>query len=121
MAKAKGNARVQNAEPAGLWHQPALMNLLDWQGGSVSGSVLFRDRDLLAMSRRELRELRGADISLVLQSASAALNPALRLESHFREAWSAHSDVPWREKRALPERGSGRPSVPFNRSPLLSY
>lgn len=28
MAKAKGNVRQQNAEPGGLWHQPALMNLL---------------------------------------------------------------------------------------------
>lgn len=29
MAKAKGNVRLpQNAEPSGLWHQPALMNLL---------------------------------------------------------------------------------------------
>lgn len=28
MAKAKGNQRLQNTEPGGLWHQPALMNLL---------------------------------------------------------------------------------------------
>lgn len=28
MAKAKGNTRLQNAEPGGLWHQSALMNLL---------------------------------------------------------------------------------------------
>lgn len=28
MAKAKGNQRLQDAEPSGLWHQPALMNLV---------------------------------------------------------------------------------------------
>lgn len=28
MARAKGNSRMQNVEPAGLWHQPALLNLL---------------------------------------------------------------------------------------------
>lgn len=28
MARAKGNTRAQNAEPGGLWHQPALLNLL---------------------------------------------------------------------------------------------
>jgi cell division protein FtsQ len=28
VARAKGNQRLQSAEPGGLWHQPALMNLL---------------------------------------------------------------------------------------------
>jgi ABC-type glutathione transport system ATPase component len=31
----------------------------------------------------------------------SALNPALRIEGHFREAWRAHSAAPWRD--AVPE------------------
>ena len=53
----------------------------------------------MLLTQREMRKIRGRDIALVLQSPVAAMNPALRIESQFREAWRAHSSVPWREAR----------------------
>ena len=77
----------------------AMLGLIGWQGGKITGSIRFRTRELVGAKERELRLLRGKEIGLVLQSASSALNPALRLETQFREAWAAHSPVPWRDQR----------------------
>lgn len=68
----------------------ALMNLLDRRQTQLSGSVHFGGRDLLALKESELRAIRGRQISLVLQSPAAALNPVLRVGTQMREAWRAH-------------------------------
>jgi ABC-type glutathione transport system ATPase component len=69
----------------------ALLGLLPWRNGSVSGEVVFENKNLLAAHDRELRELRGRKIALVPQSPMSALNPAISLDRHFREAWNAHA------------------------------
>jgi ABC-type glutathione transport system ATPase component len=70
----------------------ALLGLLPWRGGEVSGEVLLDGRNLLTLREREMREIRGKRIALVPQSPMTALNPALSLRAHFEEAWSAHEE-----------------------------
>ena len=77
----------------------ALLNLLQWTGGWVKGEVRFRGRNLLALREREIRRIRGKEIAMVPQSPLASLNPALRLETHFQEAWKVHSREPWPSAR----------------------
>lgn len=69
----------------------ALLGLLKWRGGSIEGSILFKDRELTSLSEAALRAMRGKDIALVLQSPMSALNPALRIGTQLREAWSLHA------------------------------
>jgi ABC-type glutathione transport system ATPase component len=68
----------------------ALLGLLPWRGGRVAGEVLLNGENLMRMPERELRALRGRAIGFIPQSPMSALNPALSLERHFREAWRAH-------------------------------
>lgn len=68
----------------------AIFKLLDRTAARVQGQVLLNGRDLLSLSERKMREVRGSEVSLVLQSAATALNPVLRIGSHLREAWLAH-------------------------------
>jgi len=77
----------------------ALLNLLQWTGGWVDGEIRYRGQNLLTLREREMRRVRGKEIALVPQSPLASLNPALRLESHFKEAWRVHSTEPWRNAR----------------------
>jgi peptide/nickel transport system ATP-binding protein len=70
----------------------AILGLLGRQRAIVEGSIIFQGTDLLAMRERELRNLRGRSLSLVLQSPLASLNPALQIRTQLREAWRAHSD-----------------------------
>ena len=100
--------QIQPAEILGLVGQSgsgkstlglAILGLLGRRGGRVSGEMLFRGRDLLRLQEKDMRGIRGKEIALVLQSAASALNPALRLETHFAEAWRAHASRPWRDQR----------------------
>jgi peptide/nickel transport system ATP-binding protein len=68
----------------------ALLGLLPWRRGWVRGEVLLHGKNLLALPEREARRVRGKEIALVPQSPLSALNPALSLQTQFREAWTAH-------------------------------
>jgi peptide/nickel transport system ATP-binding protein len=68
----------------------ALMGLLSRKGSGVKGDILFRGKDLLKTFENDLREIRGKEMSIVLQSPLAALNPALSIGSQLTEAWRAH-------------------------------
>ena len=69
----------------------SLLGLLPWRGGSVTGKVILEGEDLLCLSERKLRTLRGRRIAFIPQSPMTALNAAISLRSHFNEAWKAHS------------------------------
>jgi len=70
----------------------AILGLLGRQRATIEGSIHFQGADLLAMRERDLRNLRGRALSLVLQSPLASLNPALRIRTQLQEAWRAHRD-----------------------------
>ncbi|HEX4783702.1 MAG TPA: ABC transporter ATP-binding protein [Candidatus Sulfotelmatobacter sp.] len=69
----------------------AILGLLDRKSVRTEGRIDFDGRDLLALRERELRELRGRQIALVLQSPLSSLNPALKIRTQLREAWRAHA------------------------------
>ncbi len=55
-----------------------------------SGRILFRGRDLLQLSEREMRAVRGADISLIFQEPMTALNPVFTIGDQLRETLLVH-------------------------------
>ncbi len=69
----------------------AILGLLDRKQVKAEGAIEFEGCDLLRKSERELRELRGRKIALVLQSPLSSLNPALRIRTQLKEAWRAHA------------------------------
>ena len=68
----------------------ALLGLVPWRGGKVKGEVLLDGRNLLRLSEREVRQIRGRRIALIPQSPMTALNSAVSLRTHFTTAWKAH-------------------------------
>jgi ABC-type glutathione transport system ATPase component len=69
----------------------AILGLLDRKRSQAEGTISFQDSDLLQLSERELRGLRGRAVALVLQSPLSSLNPALKIRTQLREAWRAHA------------------------------
>jgi peptide/nickel transport system ATP-binding protein len=67
-----------------------ILGLLDRKWTQVEGTIEFLGRNLVALNEKELRELRGRKIALVLQSPLSSLNPALRIHTQLKEAWRAH-------------------------------
>jgi ABC-type dipeptide/oligopeptide/nickel transport system ATPase component len=68
----------------------AILKLLHLKNGKAEGSIFFNGRDLMPLSEREMRCVRGREIALVLQSPMSSLNPALRIGTQLEEAWSIH-------------------------------
>ena len=82
----------------------AILRLLASKGGSAQGHILFRERDLMAASEREMRSIRGREIGLILQSPASSLNPALRIGTQLAEAWKSHASGTRSEMEAAVER-----------------
>lgn len=56
----------------------AIMGLLP-EGARVEGSIRWGDRELVGASERELRSLRGSQISMMFQDPATSLDPLMRL------------------------------------------
>ncbi|MER7011071.1 ABC transporter ATP-binding protein [Saccharopolyspora sp. NPDC000359] len=79
----------------------AIMGLLPQRGAEVSGSVRFDGTDLLALSKRELDQRRGSDLSMVFQDPLTSLNPVVSIGLQVSEVIEQHRGLP--RKEALPE------------------
>ncbi|MFB6367329.1 ABC transporter ATP-binding protein [Paenibacillus elgii] len=64
----------------------AIMGLLPANVRVTKGRILYRGQDLLKMSKRDLRRLRGSEIGLILQDPLTSLDPLFRVDSQIREA-----------------------------------
>lgn len=67
----------------------AILKLLPAEA-RVSGSVLFGEKDVLRLSERELRRIRGKQIAIIYQEPTLALNPVLRVGDQIAEVARAH-------------------------------
>ena len=56
----------------------------------VSGEILLEGRDVLQMSKTELRQIRGGTVSYVFQEPASSLNPVFRVGQQIREALRLH-------------------------------
>ncbi|HEX7960592.1 MAG TPA: ABC transporter ATP-binding protein [Terriglobales bacterium] len=68
----------------------AVLQLLFLKNGYTTGSVRLNARELVGLSESQLREIRGREIGLVLQSPTSSLNPALKIGTQLYETWRAH-------------------------------
>lgn len=68
----------------------AIMNDVPERLKITSGEVIFDGQDVLKMSDRALRKLRGARISMIYQEPMAALNPAMRIGAQVDEVFRLH-------------------------------
>ena len=69
----------------------ALLRLLHFRGGTVTGSIRLEGRELCGLGNGEMRQVRGRRIGYVPQSPAAALNEKLRVKTVLGETWKAHA------------------------------
>ena len=69
----------------------AILGLLP-TSATITGSILFRGRELIGLKEKELQPLRGNRIAMVFQDALAALNPVHRVGAQIAEAIKVHDD-----------------------------
>ena len=68
--------------------------------GRVDGRMTFEGQDLGALSERQMRAMRGARISMIMQDPRYSLNPVMTVGRQIEEALRVHERLPRREMRA---------------------
>ncbi|MBW2156831.1 MAG: ABC transporter ATP-binding protein [Deltaproteobacteria bacterium] len=68
----------------------SLMGLLPENAAVTDGRILFEDKDLLKLSKKEIRQVRWKKIAMIFQAAMNALNPVHRVSEQIAEAILAH-------------------------------
>jgi peptide/nickel transport system ATP-binding protein len=82
----------------------SILRLVQPPGRIAAGSILFRDRDLLTLPERDMRQVRGADIALIFQEPMTALNPVFTIGDQIAETLVVHGRGSWTDaKRAAAE------------------
>ena len=70
----------------------AIMQLLSERTSRVnSGEIIFKGENILARSREEMQELRGAKISMIFQDPMTCLNPLMTVGDQIREVLEIHA------------------------------
>ncbi|MCJ2071025.1 ABC transporter ATP-binding protein [Methylobacterium sp. J-030] len=67
----------------------AILRLLDG-AARPTGRILFKGRDLAGLPEREMRDVRGADITMVFQEPMTSLNPLHTIERQIGEVLGLH-------------------------------
>jgi peptide/nickel transport system ATP-binding protein len=68
----------------------SVMRLIAPPGKIISGEILFDGRNLLSLSDREMRQIRGDDIAMIFQDPMTSLNPVFRVGEQIAEALRLH-------------------------------
>ncbi len=77
----------------------AILNILPPAGRIVDGRIYFQDKDLLSLSTESLRQVRGREIAMVFQDATASLNPILSIGEQVKEIITTHLNVSNKEAK----------------------
>jgi oligopeptide transport system ATP-binding protein len=86
-----------------------------------SGEALFKGRDLLKLSRKDMRGVNGADIGMVFQDPMSSLNPVLTVGFQVAEAARVHGGTSEAEARARALELLGLVGIPEVERRLADY
>src|SRR3972149_4310043 len=79
----------------------SVMRLIPSPPGRIaSGKVIFNGRDLLQLSKEEMRRVRGKEIAMIFQDVMTSLNPVLTINQQMSEAMMLHLGLDRKAARA---------------------
>jgi oligopeptide/dipeptide ABC transporter ATP-binding protein len=100
----------------------SVMRLLPSPPGVIeAGKILLRNRDLLALSEREMRAVRGGQISMIFQEPMTSLNPVYTVGAQIVEAIRIHRKVSRRAARERAVRMLGLVGIPSPEERFYAY
>ncbi len=71
----------------------SMMRLIPEPPGKIAGSIRLEGREILTLSDREMRALRGNDISMIFQEPMTSLNPVLTVGRQIGETLRLHQGL----------------------------
>src|SRR5436853_6119035 len=72
----------------------SILRLIPYPPGKiVRGEVLFDNRDLMKMSKEEIRHIRGKRIAMIFQAHMTSLNPFMKISTQLMEITQLHDGL----------------------------
>ena len=71
----------------------SILGLVDPPGRVVSGSILFKGKNIVGLPEQEMHQFRGKRIAMIFQDPMMTLNPVLRIDTQMLEAITAHEKI----------------------------
>ena len=99
----------------------SLLGIVPEPGEVIGGSVLFEGRNLLELSSRALRSLRGSEISMIFQDPLASLNPVYTVGDQIGETLRIHRKMSRSQAREEAVRLLDHVGIPSSRRRLDAY
>jgi microcin C transport system ATP-binding protein len=86
-----------------------------------SGEIHFKNQELLRLSERDMRKVRGDDITIIFQEPMTSLNPLHTIEKQIGEILLLHRGLTGEAARARTLEVLGQVGIPDPESRLKSY
>jgi oligopeptide transport system ATP-binding protein len=99
----------------------AVLGLLARNGRVASGRALFEGRDLIELSDRVLRRVRGREIAMIFQDPMTSLNPVLTIGRQIREPLQTHFGMNRKDAEARAAELIDRVGIPSATARLRDY
>jgi len=85
------------------------------------GKILFRGRDLLRLSEREMLKVRGSDIAMIFQEPMTSLNPVYTIGDQIMEAILLHQEVDYQQAVQIAIEAMNDVGIPEPETRLRAY
>ncbi len=100
----------------------SVMKLLPYPAAQhPSGSIRFKGKDLLHLPEREIRRVRGNDITIIFQEPMTSLNPLHTIEKQIAEILLLHAGLAGENARARIVELLTQVGIPEPQTRLMSY
>ncbi|MBN1535472.1 MAG: ABC transporter ATP-binding protein [Anaerolineales bacterium] len=99
----------------------SIMQLLPKTIKICGGSIWYEDKDLLKMTSREIRTIRGNKIAMIFQNPRMALNPLMRVGDQIARAVCLHCEVSSEKSKSMAVELMSQVGIPDAESRARSY
>jgi microcin C transport system ATP-binding protein len=100
----------------------SIMKLLPYPAARhPSGSILFKGKELIALPEKEIRKVRGNDITIIFQEPATSLNPLHTIEKQIGEVLLIHKGLSGEKARARILELMEQVGIPDPKTRLGSY
>ena len=79
----------------------SILKLIGYPGKIISGKIIFNGKDLIKLTDKEMRKIRGNDISMIFQDPMNSLNPVFTVGTQLVETIVTHKNISKKEATKL--------------------
>ena len=90
-------------------------------GRIVAGQILFRDQDLVTLSQKQMRKIRGQKIAMIFQEPMTSLNPVFTIGNQISEMFILHKGLDRKEALEASIEMLARVQIPAPRQRASEY